>query len=253
MAQSNKRFTKLFQSSPAMAKALLVEDDPDISQIAEAAVQAIGIICDQANSFETSKSMIETYPYELLILDLNLPDGNGINLCTLFQKYNPRAPILVLSADDQVETKINLFNTGAQDYLTKPFNLEELQARVRSLLRRFEPPSEMENGLNMGSLTLFSRRQIASVGQVELTLTKKEFQVLQLLVSQRHRDLSRDEILAVCWGESTDSKAASLQVILSKIRGILSRQVPDLKLTSVSRGLYRLTNSPEEQKQEDLR
>lgn len=222
-----------------MAKALLVDDDSDILLIAAAALQAVGIVSDTATSLRAAASMIETYPYELLLVDLGLPDGNGATLLNLFNKYNPGAPALVISADSRVQTTIDLLGGGAQDYLTKPFNLEELQARARALLRRFQPPTLNEEAISLGSLTLDAARKCATVGNRDLKITKREFDVLRLLFKERHRELSQEEILSQCWGES--NKLASLQVILSKLRKILSQEAPDLLIDSATKGHYRLT------------
>jgi DNA-binding response OmpR family regulator len=152
-----------------------------------------------------------------IVLDVWLPDGNGIDLCRDWRGSGVRIPILMLTARTDVSSRVKGLDAGADDYLGKPFALSELRARLRALLRR-GARSVQEQVFELGRLRLdFGRRQ-AWLGSVEVPLTRRELDVLERLCSAKGHAVSRDDLLEEVWGEATPEAAASLEVIVARLR-----------------------------------
>lgn len=223
-----------------MAKVLVVDDDPDISSLVSRSLEQDGAVCDIAENFITAKLMIETYPYELLVLDLGLPDGNGALLCEPFRKQNKAAPVIILTGESSSDRKLQLFQSGAQDYVTKPFSTAEMRARVRSVLRRYEPASG-ENCISLGDLRLLVSQMNALCGEVNLELDNKEFAVLNLLVSNKDRPVRYAELLEGCWGRDDKLLMPSLRVTVSKLRSTLRKVASGMDIETLPRLGYKLS------------
>jgi len=178
-------------------KILLVEDD---EQIAEALVDALThqhYAVDLAADGETGGKMVEVFTYDLLLLDVMLPKLDGISLCQQLRTQGYSMPILLLTAKDASTDKVIGLDAGADDYVVKPFNLQELLARIRALMRRGSeslPPILEWGGLHLNPNTCF-----VTYGTHPLTLTPKEYALLELLLRHSRRVLSRSAILEHLW------------------------------------------------------
>ncbi len=202
---------------------LIVEDDVQLSEVLTEALTRRQYVVDIARDGQAAWDLVELTPYDLIVLDVTLPKLNGIQLCqqlrglgrTPLKQSKSGIPILMLTARDTVADKILGLDAGADDYVTKPFNLEELMARIRALLRRGSSSSEMI--LGWGKLHLNPMTHEATYDQQPLTLTPKEYALLELLVASGRRILSRSGIIEQLW--SADDSPTE-DTVTSHIRGL---------------------------------
>jgi DNA-binding response OmpR family regulator len=202
---------------------LVVEDDIQLSEILAEALTRRQYVVDLAKDGEAAWSWVEAMKYELVVLDVTLPKLDGIRFCQRLRSCdtsslahrNSTSPVLMLTARDTVADKITGLDAGADDYVAKPFDLEELMARIRALLRRGS--STTTASLCWGSLRLNPSTHEASYDSQPLSLTPKEYALLELLVSSGRRVLSRAGIIEQVW--SLDSSPAE-ETVTSHIRGL---------------------------------
>lgn len=202
---------------------LVVEDDIQLSEILAEALTRRQYVVDLAKDGEAAWNWVEAMKYDLVVLDVTLPKLDGIRFCqrlrncevTSLAHRNSTSPVLMLTARDTVADKITGLDAGADDYVAKPFDLEELMARIRALLRR--GTSTTTASLCWGSLRLNPSTHEASYDSQLLSLTPKEYALLELLVSSGRRVLSRAGIIEQVW--SLDSSPAE-ETVTSHIRGL---------------------------------
>jgi two-component system copper resistance phosphate regulon response regulator CusR len=195
---------------------LLVEDD---SSIVEALTEKLGshYIVDFATTGEKGLYKAQINPYDLIILDLNLPDTNGIALCRLIRANAVRSPILALTAEDNINTKVTMLDAGADDYLTKPFSGHELTARIRALLRR-QSQTATVNRLEVDDLILDPVRRIAVRGKILLPLRRKEFDLLEYMVRNSNKTLRRETLLHHVWSDDSNSYSNLVDAHIKTLR-----------------------------------
>ncbi|WP_395664922.1 response regulator transcription factor [Methylocella sp.] len=196
---------------------LLVEDDRSIGLLLRRGLEAEGHVVDWTQTGAEATARILLQAYDAVVLDLRLPDVDGMELCARLRAEGAQTPILILSARDQAEDRIKGLNSGADDYLVKPFVFEELLARLaaihrRSAARRDEVPAPAgELLLDPGSRTVRHEGRIA-----ELTL--REFQLLEFLLKNRNKVVSRSAILHQVWGANADVSDNSIDVYVGYLR-----------------------------------
>ena len=195
---------------------LVVEDSTPTRELLERSLTAAGFQVEFAARVATGRRLAEEMPFDVIVLDIMLPDGSGLDLCRDLRAGGITAPILFLSALGDVRDRIDGLDAGGDDYLKKPFALAELQARLRALGRRrgLAPPSRIESG---AILIAFTARRLARSGE-DIPLTAREWGVLELLASRAGRVVSRDELLESLWGEASPATSESLDVIVSRLR-----------------------------------
>ncbi|MBD0268550.1 MAG: response regulator transcription factor [Cyanobacteria bacterium Co-bin8] len=206
---------------------LIVEDDVQLSEVLTEALTRRQYVVDVARDGRVAWDLIDAIRYDLIVLDVTLPKLNGIQLCQQLRaaeisgpKHDPKhdqgaVPVLMLTARDTVADKILGLDAGADDYVTKPFDLEELMARVRALLRRGSANSALS--LSWGQLQLNPSTHEASYADCPLTLTPKEYALLELLVASGRRILSRSGIIEKLWPVG-DTPAE--ETVTSHMRGL---------------------------------
>ncbi|NJL19956.1 MAG: response regulator transcription factor [Leptolyngbyaceae cyanobacterium SM1_3_5] len=202
---------------------LIVEDDVQLSEVLMEALTRRQYVVDVARDGAAAWNLVEAIDYDLIVLDVTLPKLNGLQFCQRLrtaeaQKHKhlkSAVPVLMLTARDMVADKIVGLDAGADDYVTKPFDLEELMARVRALLRR--GLSTPEFTLQWGDLQLNPNTHEATYADQALTLTPKEYALLELLVASGRRILSRSGIIEQLWSVD-DSPVA--ETVNSHIRGL---------------------------------
>jgi DNA-binding response OmpR family regulator len=196
---------------------LVVEDDAETRRVVEEALQADGHRVTAVGRGDAATRAVRAGGIAAVVLDVWLPDGNGIDLCREWRSAGLRVPILMLTARTDVSSRVKGLDAGADDYLGKPFALSELRARLRALLRRGTPAGG-EQVLERGGLRVdFARRQ-ARAGAVEIPLTRRELDVLERLFWAGGRAVQRDDLLDELWGRATPEAAASLEVIVARLR-----------------------------------
>lgn len=179
---------------------LVVEDDIQLAEMLLEALRDRQYVVDVAKDGEAAWNWVETLPYDLIVLDVTLPRLDGIRFCQRLRQHNTTLPVLMLTARDTVADKITGLDAGADDYVVKPFNLQELMARIRALLRRGNASvSTGSTGLAWGTLHLDSSTFDVTYNQQPIQLTPKEFALLELLISNGRRVLSRTGIIEHLW------------------------------------------------------
>jgi DNA-binding response OmpR family regulator len=206
---------------------LVVEDETSIATFVAAYLRNAGYGVRTASTAQSAAVELTTEPPSLVILDLNLPDGDGVELCRRIRKSSD-VPILMLTARDEDVDKIIGLEVGADDYMTKPFNPRELVARVKSVLRRTAPErrrSETEE-LRHGDLTINSGKREVYVGDEEIRLAPKEFELLWELLDHRGIVLTRDQLLERVWGYTFAGDTRTVDVHVRQIRRKLGDASP---------------------------
>lgn len=198
---------------------LLIEDNRRISDFMVKGLEESGFSVVLSENGEDARGLIFQREWDLILLDIMLPDIDGIELLqyTRYKKIN--TPILVVSALGEIEDKVKALDYGADDYLPKPFHFKELVARINALTRRFKFNNEVqENALVCDDLKLYTDRHIVERDGKEIKLTLQEFKLLQLLMENKNKVLSRSQILDTVWGINYDSNTNVVDVYISYLR-----------------------------------
>lgn len=220
-------------------KLLLIEDDRSIA-LAIARALANTYAVDIADTGKTGLAKVQTGAYELIVLDLNLPDIPGKEVCEQIRKYSASLPLLVLTGDDKVLTKIKLLDAGADDYLTKPFSLGELKVRLRAIHRRVTQQKPKQHVLELGDLSLDSDRHTVERDGQPIRLRRKEFSLLECLMQNAGNVVTRDILSHHAWRENEDPWTNTIDVHIKYLRDKVDRPF-DKQLIKTVHGLgYKL-------------
>jgi DNA-binding response OmpR family regulator len=201
-------------------RVLLVEDDPRIARVVERALVEAGHRVDVVHDGLDGLGMAEATPYELLVLDVMLPGMDGLTLARELRRERSRVPILMLTARDAVADRVRGLDAGADDYLPKPFALEELLARVRALGRRAGEPDQ---ALVVGDLSLDLDRHEASRAGKSIDLTAKEFDLLAYLMRNAGRVISKAQITDHVWGYDAQATSNVVEIYIHYLRDKIDR------------------------------
>ena len=206
-------------------KLLLLEDDDLLAESLAESLKDNGYLVDLAASLKAAKSLMATEDYELAILDVGLPDGSGLDLLAHWRKQKRITPILILTARDTWEDKVIGLETGADDYLTKPFHEAELMARLKALLRRQSGQLSQVITLNGVSLDEAGQR-VCLEGETWRSLTATEFRLLRYLMLHPDRIHSKDQLLEQLYALDQDAAAPNLvEVYIARLRRYLGKSV----------------------------
>lgn len=199
-------------------KILLVEDEAKVSRFIKKGLEEQAFSVDIAYDGETGLSMYKSNIYDLIILDVVLPKHNGFEVCKSIRKNDNSVPILMLTALGTVDDKINGLDSGADDYLTKPFHFKELLARIRALSRRNSHERRAQKVITVSDLTINFDTKEVQRGDTLITLTAREFRLLALLANNKGRVLSRAEIAEKIWEQSFESGSNIIDVYINYLR-----------------------------------
>ncbi|MBN2616632.1 MAG: response regulator transcription factor [Bacteroidales bacterium] len=183
-------------------KLLIIEDDPEIQDSIITYLAPEGYACVQAFDVRTALDMITKNSYDCFLIDLNLPDGNGTEIIKKLKKDQNQGGIIVITARDAIEDRVKALEWGADDYLVKPFNLSELNARIKSLIRRIQFQGSQQ--IAAGELEIFPEYFKATIKGKPLELTKKEFEILMFFVSNAGRVIAKESLADQLWGDDSD-------------------------------------------------
>lgn len=203
-----------------MPRVLIVEDHPRMAQAVVAALQAQGIACDTVKTLGHAVAFLETVRYDALILDRGLPDGDGLSLLIQLRALRQSTPCMILTARDALGDRVSGLENGADDYLSKPFEMAELVARTKSLIRRNQlwAPDETcfaDLRVSPQSSTLF-------VGPSSITLSPSELQVLLALIRNAGQVVRRGALESAAWGAFSEITPKALDVAIHRLRGKLT-------------------------------
>lgn len=221
---------------------LLLEDDPNLGFVIREHLEAHGFsVMLRANGVdgltETSKAR-----FDLLLVDVMMPKKDGFTFTKEFRAKDTATPIIFLTAKALKEDRVQGFRIGGDDYVTKPFSIDELLLRIKAVLRRTKgavPADDGEGTYRIGKLTFDARRQLLTGAKTEQNLTSREAQLLRMLASRPNRLVERTEILKSVWGDDTIFNGRSLDVFVSKLRKYLAAD-PAVEIKNAHGKGYRL-------------
>jgi DNA-binding response OmpR family regulator len=218
---------------------LIIEDDAMIARFVKRGLSEDGGVVDVADTGEEGALLARVNDYDVIILDLSLPDIDGMLLAQGLREEGRTTPILMLTARTGTENLVKGLDAGADDYITKPFELAELRARLRALTRR--GGAERTEDVQVGSLTLDRPRRTISVDGKRLKLTPKEYQLLEYFMLHRDEVVSRTDLLEKVWEMNFDPGSNVVDVHVARVRGKL-RPIPGTPQLITVRGFgFRLT------------
>ena len=227
-------------------KILIIEDEPDIRKTLEYNISREGykVVC--ASSLSKGKEQINSSDFSLILLDLMLPDGSGLDLCREIKsdKDKSSTPIIILTAKDDEVDKVVGFELGADDYVTKPFSVRELILRIKAVLKRgAEKKETLEVQRQFGELTMDIDSHEVFVNNEQIILTALEFRLLRQLVDRRGRVQSRDQLLSDVWGYSSEVSTRTVDTHIKRLREKLGTMG---KYVQTIRGVgYKFSRTPD--------
>lgn len=213
---------------------LIVEDDPGIAEFLVRGLREEGYQVEHAADGRDAWIALERDSWDAVLLDWWLPHEDGISILRRFRRRNRDTPVLLLTARDAIEQRVEGLDAGAEDYVCKPFSFEELLARVRALLRRKDQPTSLE--LEFGDISVNLASQRAARGGEPLELTNKEYSLLVFFMRHPETVLSRSRILSAVWDEHYDGLSNTLEVHVKELRRKLERFGPRVIHTRRGRG-----------------
>lgn len=203
--------------SPTKPRVLVVEDDPTVRNAVVRVLELEGYEVPVAKDGRSAIDMILEHTPDAVVMDVTMPFVDGMTVCREVRHRRNRVPILLLTARVEVSDRVEGLDAGADDYLTKPFAIKELSARVRALLRRTTPPED-QTRIVVGSLVIDRETRTATRADRRIELTKTEFNLLELLAEQSGIVLSRDYLYEHIWGFDFETNSKSLDVYIGYLR-----------------------------------
>jgi len=213
---------------------LLVEDNLRLSQTIAKGLREQSFAVDVAFDGENALYEAEINDYDLIVLDVMIPAPDGFEVCRRLRERKIQTPILMLTARDATEDKITGLDTGADDYLTKPFEFGELLARIRAILRR-RTGAIVQSKIEVSDLVIDTNSQRVWRGGLEISLTTKEYTLLEFMAREKGRVLGRAEIAEHCWDENFDAFSNTIDVYIKRLRAKIDNGFA-LKLIHTRRG-----------------
>jgi len=181
---------------------LIVEDETSLAESIYQYLQEDGFICEIVSSYGAANQQIHIYSYDCILVDIMLPDGSGLELINELKKDHSEAGIIIISAKDSLDDRIEGLNLGSDDYLTKPFHLSELNARIRALMRR--KYFKWDRKVEIGEFTILPMQKKVFANGIELNLTAREYNILNYFITNANRVLSKEAIVEHIWSDHYD-------------------------------------------------
>lgn len=208
------------------ARILLVEDERKIADSLKKGLTENQYAVEVAYDGLAGKALFNAQPFDLAILDINLPGMNGYELCKEIRARNQQIPVMMLTALNAIDDKIEGFDAGADDYVIKPFDFKELLVRIRALLKRLRQTTPVVNMLKVSDLVMnLESKEVTRDGRI-IALTAKEFQLLEYLIKNKNRVVSRADIALNVWDIDFDTKTNVIDVYVTFLRKKLDKDFP---------------------------
>jgi two-component system, OmpR family, KDP operon response regulator KdpE len=235
------------QATPQACSVLVVDDEPSLRKVLRTSLTACGFSVDEARSGEEALSAAQNHSFDLVLLDINMPGLGGIETCRRIRDLTPRAGIVMVTVRDQEDDKVHALEAGADDYVTKPFRLRELIARLRAVLRRTRSNDLQEpQVLQAGSLAMDLHRRILWRSGKQVHLSPKEFELLAYMMQNQGAPLTHVKLLRSVWGPEYGNELEYLRSYVRMLRKKIEDDPakPDYILTEPWVG-YRFRNPSE--------
>lgn len=207
----------------ANIKILLVEDEPRLAEYTKQGLEQNGFSVDVAYDGQVGKSFASSNTYDLMVFDIELPKINGVELTKQLRSEGIKKPVMILTALGAIQDKIKGFDSGADDYLVKPYDFQEFIARLNALHRRANEVVELRKNLQIGDLELDLNKKIARRGGNNILLTSKEFSLLEFLMRNQGKVISRLEIAEKVWHHNFDTGTNTIDVYVNFLRNKIDR------------------------------
>ena len=198
-------------------KLLVVEDETELLEVIQQSLEKQSYIVETTGTFKGDLEKIASFEYDCILLDIMLPDGSGLRLLEEIKKINKANNIIIISAKDSLEDKLAGLDGGADDYLVKPFHLAELNARVKSVVRR--KALNGNNKIELANLSVDLQERLVAVNKKELVLNRKEFDILSYLMINKNRLVNKTALAEQVWGDHMD-EADDYEFIYSQIKNL---------------------------------
>ncbi len=223
---------------------LIVEDEEKVATFIKKGLQTQNFIADIAGTGRDALNLLNENTYDLVILDIGLPDMSGIEICKIIRETNSKIPILMLTALGSVSDKLSGFEVGTDDYLIKPFDFMELLVRIKALLKRsLEPISaEVESMIQVADLQLDLKEKVARRNNTVISLTAKEFNLLEYLMRNKGRVVSKVDIAEKVWDINFDTGTNFIEVYVNYLRKKIDRESSNKLIHTIVGMGYMLKN-----------
>lgn len=198
-------------------KILIIEDEDHLREVIVRSIEKERFVVEYAANYHDALFKINDYDYDCIILDIMLPDGNGLDLLEELKRNHKKESVIIVSAKDSLEDKVRGLDLGADDYLTKPFHLAELNARIKCVLRRKQQHGEMY--INVSNIRVYPDQHAVYINEKEQTLNRKEFDLLYYFVTNPERLISKGALAEFVWGDYID-QADSFDFIYSQVKNL---------------------------------
>lgn len=215
-------------------KLLIIEDDASLREVMCRALRSEGYIVETASTFFEAEDKIAGYNYECIMLDIMLPDGNGLTLLRHIKALDKGDRVIIISARDSIDDKVEGLELGADDYLAKPFYMAELSARIKSVLRRGN--NSVTQTMSAGNIKLSVSERRAYVNDVQLTLLKKEFDILLYFMQRPNHIVDKAVLAEAVWGDHVDM-ADNFSFVYAQVKN-LRKKLADAGATVNIKAIY---------------
>ena len=221
-------------------KLLIIEDEASLQELMTATLKKEGYVVENAMDYNEAMDKLGAYNYDCVLLDLNLPGGNGLDILEYVKKYCNKLNVIIISARDSIDDKVRGLELGADDYLAKPFHLAELSARIRSVARRSRNDGELT--YKAGNVVLEDVSQRLTVAGKEVSLLKKEFDILKYFLMRPGHTVDKAVLAEAVWGDHID-QSDDFQFVYAQMKNLrrkLSEAGADIEIKSIYGFGYKL-------------
>ncbi|MCQ4914325.1 response regulator transcription factor [Bacteroides nordii] len=215
-------------------KILIVEDEPSLRELIQRSLEKERYVVEVAADFNSALCKIEDYDYDCVLLDIMLPDGNGLNLLERLKAMHKRENVIIISAKDSLEDKVLGLELGADDYLPKPFHLAELNARIKSVIRRQHHDGEVD--ICLGNIRILPDKYQVLIDEKEVELNRKEYDILLYFINRPGRLVNKNTLAESVWGDHID-QVDNFDFIYAQIKN-LRKKLKDAGATAEIKAVY---------------
>lgn len=215
-------------------KILIVEDEPSLRELIQISLEKERYVVEVVPDYTSALRKIEDYDYDCILLDIMLPDGNGLSLLAKLKELHKRENVIIISAKDSLEDKIQGLELGADDYLPKPFHLAELHARIKSVIRRQHHNGEID--IQLGNIRIIPDKFQVYIEEKEIELNRKEYDILLYFVNRPGRLINKSILAESVWGDHID-QVDNFDFIYAQIKN-LRKKLKDAGATAEIKAVY---------------